>query len=53
MEQLLTRDPLQQPQDREGSLVDPDMGAYYICINQSRLVVQCSLVFWSGLRAIE
>jgi hypothetical protein len=37
MEQLLTRDPLQQPQDREGSLVDADMGAYYTWINQSRL----------------
>ena len=38
MEQLLARDPLQQPQDREGSLVDADMGAYYTWINQSRLV---------------
>ena len=38
MEQLLVRDPLQQPQDREGSLVDADMGAYYTWINQSRLV---------------
>jgi hypothetical protein len=37
MEQLLARDPLQQPQDREGSLVDADMGAYYTWINQSRL----------------
>jgi hypothetical protein len=27
MEQLLARDPLQQPQDKEGSLVDADMGA--------------------------
>ncbi|MBB5330714.1 hypothetical protein [Tunturiibacter gelidoferens] len=38
MEQLLVRDPLQQPQDGEGSLVDADMGAYYTWINQSRLV---------------
>ena len=37
MEQLLTRDPLQQPQDAEGSLIDADMGAYYTWINQSRL----------------
>ena len=37
LEQLLARDPLQQPQDREGSLVDADMGAYYTWINQSRL----------------
>jgi hypothetical protein len=37
MEQLLARDPLQQPQDREGSLVDADMGAYYTWTNQSRL----------------
>jgi hypothetical protein len=37
MEQLLTRDPLQQAQDQEGSLVDADMGAYYAWINQSRL----------------
>lgn len=37
MEQLLARDPLQQPQDKEGSLVDADMGAYYTWINQSRL----------------
>ncbi|QHN03604.1 hypothetical protein FTO74_09650 [Granulicella sp. WH15] len=37
MEQLLVRDPLQQPQDHEGSLVDADMGAYYTWINQSRL----------------
>ena len=29
MEQLLARDPLQQPQDSEGSLTDADMGAYY------------------------
>jgi hypothetical protein len=37
MEQLLARDPLQQPQDAPGSLVDADMGAYYTWINQSRL----------------
>jgi hypothetical protein len=37
MEQLLSRDPLQQPQDAEGSLIDADMGAYYTWINQSRL----------------
>jgi hypothetical protein len=37
MEQLLVRDPLRQPQDQEGSLVDADMGAYYTWINQSRL----------------
>ncbi len=38
MEQLLVRDPLQQLQDREGSLVDADTGAYYTRINQSRFV---------------
>jgi hypothetical protein len=37
MEQLLARNPLQQPQDIEGSLIDADMGAYYTWINQSRL----------------
>ena len=37
MEQLLTRDPLRQSQDGEGSLIDADMGAYYTWINQSRL----------------
>ena len=37
MEQLLSRDPLSQPQDVQGSLVDADMGAYYTWINQSRL----------------
>ncbi|WP_433984707.1 hypothetical protein RBB78_09205 [Tunturiibacter empetritectus] len=37
MEQLLMRDPLQQAQDQEGSLIDADMGAYYAWINQSRL----------------
>jgi hypothetical protein len=37
MEQLLARDPLMQPQDKAGSLIDADMGAYYTWINQSRL----------------
>ena len=37
MEQLLARDPLQQTQDTEGSLIDADIGAYYTWINQSRL----------------
>jgi hypothetical protein len=37
MEKLLARDPLSQPQDEQGSLVDADMGAYYSWINQSRL----------------
>jgi hypothetical protein len=37
MEQLLARDPLEQAQDAEGSLIDADMGAYYTWINQSRL----------------
>jgi hypothetical protein len=37
MEQLLTRNPLEQVQDPEGSLIDADMGAYYTWINQSRL----------------
>jgi len=37
MEQLLARDPLMQPQDQAGSLIDADMGAYYTWINQSRL----------------
>jgi hypothetical protein len=37
MEELLTRDPLAQAQDEEGSLVDGEMGAYYTWINQSRL----------------
>jgi hypothetical protein len=37
MEQLLAQDPLSQPQDEQGSLVDADMGAYYTWINQSRL----------------
>lgn len=37
MEQLLARNPLEQPQDAEGSLIDADMGAYYTWINQARL----------------
>jgi hypothetical protein len=37
MEELLARDPLSQPEDEQGSLVDADMGAYYTWINQSRL----------------
>jgi hypothetical protein len=37
MEKLLARNPLLQPQDPEGSLIDADMGAYYTWINQSRL----------------
>jgi hypothetical protein len=37
LEQLLTRDPLRQAADKEGSLIDADMGAYYTWINQSRL----------------
>jgi hypothetical protein len=37
MELLLARNPLEAPQDPEGSLIDADMGAYYTWINQSRL----------------
>jgi hypothetical protein len=37
MEQLLSRNPLEQEQDAEGSLIDADMGAYYTWINQARL----------------
>lgn len=37
MNDLLKRDPLTQPTDPEGSLVDADMGAYYTWISQSRL----------------
>jgi len=37
MEQLLARNPLEQPQEPDGSLIDADMGAYYTWINQSRL----------------
>jgi hypothetical protein len=49
MEQLLSRDPRQQGQDTEGSLVDADMGAYYIWIDQSRLAGadQSSFLAWS------
>jgi hypothetical protein len=37
MGQLMERDPLQQTQDKEGSLIDADMGSYYTWINQSQL----------------
>ncbi|MGC1872888.1 MAG: hypothetical protein WA700_18155 [Acidobacteriaceae bacterium] len=37
MNELLKRNPLTQPTDPEGSLVDADMGAYYTWINQGRL----------------
>jgi hypothetical protein len=37
LEELLTRDPLRQGEDKQGSLIDADMGAYYTWINQSRL----------------
>ncbi|HEY4382844.1 MAG TPA: hypothetical protein VGN01_21050 [Acidobacteriaceae bacterium] len=37
MEQMLNRDPLMQPQDTAGSLVDAEMGTYYTWINQGRL----------------
>lgn len=37
MEQLLARNPLEQVQDAEGSLIDADMGAYYTWVNQSSL----------------
>ena len=37
MDELLKRDPISQPTDPEGSLVDADMGAYYTWINQRRL----------------
>jgi hypothetical protein len=49
MEQLLSRDPRQQAQDAEGSLVDADMGAYYTWIYQSRLAGadQSSFLAWS------
>jgi hypothetical protein len=38
MNELLRRNPLTQPTDPEGSLIDADMGAYYTWINQGRLV---------------
>ena len=38
MNELLKRNPLTQPVDPEGSLVDADMGAYYTWINQNRLI---------------
>lgn len=37
MDRLMGKNPLTQPQDPLGSLVDADMGAYYTWINQSRL----------------
>lgn len=37
MNELLTYNPLKQPVDLDGSLVDADMGAYYTWINQGRL----------------
>lgn len=37
MERLMGKNPLSQPQDARGSLLDADMGAYYTWINQSRL----------------
>lgn len=37
MNELLTRNPLTQSTDPEGSLIDADMGAYYTWINQKRL----------------
>jgi hypothetical protein len=37
MNQLLTRDPLKQPVDAAGSLVDGEMGAYYTWLNLQRL----------------
>jgi hypothetical protein len=38
MNELLKRNPLTQPTDPEGSLIDADMGTYYTWINQGRLV---------------
>lgn len=37
LEQLLARDPLTQPEDVDGSLVDADMGTYLTWINLRRL----------------
>jgi hypothetical protein len=51
MEQLTGRNPLTQPQDSAGSLVDADMGAYYTWINQSRLPGNersCFLAWWEA-----
>lgn len=37
MDLLMSRNPLKQAQDQEGSLVDANMGAYYAWIEQARL----------------
>ena len=37
LEELLTRDPLRQVEDKQGSLIDADMGAYYTWLNLQRL----------------
>lgn len=37
MNQMMSRNPLTQPVDADGSLVDADMGAFYTWINQDRL----------------
>lgn len=37
LNQLLARDPLRQPTDPEGSLIDAEMGAYYTWLNLQRL----------------
>lgn len=48
MNELLKRNPLTQPTDPEGSLIDADMGAYYTWINQGRLpgADQASFLAW-------
>jgi hypothetical protein len=48
MEQLLSRNPLEQSQDAAGSLVHADMGAYYTWISQSRLsgAEQARFIAW-------
>lgn len=48
MNELLRREPLKEPIDPQGSLVDADMGAYYTWINQSRLpgADQCRFLAW-------
>ncbi len=48
MNDLLKRNPLTQPKDPEGSLIDADMGAYYTWINQGRLTGadQARFVAW-------
>ena len=49
--QLLSRDPLTQPIDADGSLVDADIGAYFTWINQGRLPADQSgfLAWFKGL----